>query len=167
MSEPQGSPVRKRRLDPEPSISAGLDAIDLATAAVLAYSSEDPTNPVEHLLTGCKGPGSRKWTSAQPDTVEQIVLEFDRPTSIARLVYEVEETARERTQEVRIEASSDDARTYQPVLTQEYTFSPHGATFEREELRVELHEVTHLRVVITPNKHGSGRATLSCLQLFG
>ena len=43
--------------------------------------------------------------SARRDTIEHIVLEFDRPQAISRLVYEVEETTRERTQEVRVEVS--------------------------------------------------------------
>jgi hypothetical protein len=45
--------------------------------------------------------------SARPDTAEHIVVEFDQPQAISRLVYEVEETRRERTQEVRVEASDD------------------------------------------------------------
>jgi hypothetical protein len=44
-----------------------------------------------------------------PDTTEHIVIEIDRPQAISGLVYEVEETTRERTQEVRVEASEDAA----------------------------------------------------------
>jgi hypothetical protein len=104
---------------------------------------------------------------AQWDTVEHIVFEFDRQQSISRLIYEVEETERERTQEVQIEASIDGGQTYRQVLVQEFTFSPRGATHQREDLRVDLHDVTHLRLVITPHKHGSGPATLSRLQIYG
>jgi hypothetical protein len=35
------------------------------------------------------------------------VVKFDQPQAISRLVYEVEETRRERTQEVRVEASDE------------------------------------------------------------
>ena len=43
--------------------------------------------------------------SARFDTIEHVVLEFDQPQTISRLVYEVEEATRERTQEVRVEVS--------------------------------------------------------------
>ena len=77
--------------------------IDIAASATIAYSSEDPAHPVEYLLDGHSGPGATRWISARPDTIERIVIEFDQPQAIARLVYEVEETMRERTQEVRVE----------------------------------------------------------------
>src|SRR5207253_7738787 len=67
-----------------------------------------------------------------PDTIQHIVVEFDRPQSVSRLVYEVEETMRERTQEVRVEVSEDGARSYRQILVQEYNFSPAGATYQRE-----------------------------------
>ena len=61
--------------------------------------------------------------SARPDTIEHIVLEFDQPQTISRLVYEVEEATRERTQEIRVEVSEDGGRTYRQILVQEYTLS--------------------------------------------
>ena len=64
-------------------------------------------------------PGGTRWVSARPDTAEHIVVEFDQPRSISRLVHEVEETTRERTQEVRVEASDDGGRTYRQILVQE------------------------------------------------
>jgi len=85
---------------------------------------------------------------------------------ISRLVYEVEETLRERTQEVRVEVSDDGARTYRQILVQEYNFSPRGATYQREEQRLDLPRVTHLRLTIVPNKSGSGTARLTALRLF-
>ena len=104
--------------------------------------------------------------SARADTIEHIVLEFDRPQMISRLVYEVEEATRERTQEVRVEVSEDGAQTYRQILVQEYNFSPGGATYQREEQRLDLGRVTHLRLTIVPNKNGSGTATLTALRLF-
>jgi hypothetical protein len=104
--------------------------------------------------------------SARPDTLEHIVVEFDRPQAISRLVYEVEETVRERTQEVRVEVSEDGARTYRQILVQEYNFSPRGATYQREEQRLDLHWVTHLRLTIVRNKNGSGTATLTALRFL-
>jgi hypothetical protein len=92
------------------------DEIDIACCATVAYSSEDPAHPVENLLDGQSGPGGTRWLSARPDTAEHILVEFDEPQAISRLVYEVEETRRERTQEVRVEASDDGGRTYRQIL---------------------------------------------------
>jgi hypothetical protein len=41
------------------------------------------------------------------------------------------------------------------VLVQEYTFSPQGATFQHEEVRMDLSAITHLSLTIVPNKSGS------------
>jgi hypothetical protein len=118
------------------------------------------------LLDRRSGPGTTRWISARPDTVEHIVVEFDPPQAIGRLVYEVEEAIRERTQEVRVEVSEDGGRTYRQILVQEYTFSPRGATYQCEEQRFNLDQVSHLRFTIVPNKNGSGTATLTALRLF-
>jgi hypothetical protein len=47
--------------------------------------------------------------SARPDTIEHIVLEIDQPQTIARLVYEVEEELRERTQEYALKSRRTEA----------------------------------------------------------
>ncbi len=160
------STIRKRKLDQSETPASTSGALDLARVASVAYSSEDPAHPIEHLFDGQSGPGSSRWAAAQADTVERIVIEFDQPQSVRRLVYEVEETQRERTQEVHVEASTDAGRTYRRVLVQEYTFSPHGATFQREDLALDVRDVTHLQLSIVPNKRGSGTATLTSLGLY-
>ena len=76
--------------------------------------------------------------SARFDTIEHLVVEFDQPQTISRLMYEVEEATRERTQEVRVEISEDGARTYRQILGQEYNFSPRGATYQREVRRLRI-----------------------------
>jgi hypothetical protein len=53
--------------------------------------------------------------SARTDTIEHLLVEFDQPQTISRLMFEVEETTRERTQEVRVEVSEDGARTYRQI----------------------------------------------------
>jgi hypothetical protein len=160
------STLRKRRLEASRPPDDDSAAIDLASVATIDYSSEDPVHPVERILDEQTGPGGSYWAAAQPDTTEQFVVAFDRPQSISRLVYEVEETQRERTQEMHIEASTAGDQTYRPIVVQEYTFSPRGATFEREDLRLDLRDVTHLRLTLVPNKHGSGVAILTSLRLF-
>jgi F5/8 type C domain len=159
--------LRKRPLEADAAASGrAANEIDIAACATISYSSENPDHPVEHLLDGRSGPGATRWMSARADTIEHIVLEFDRPQAISRLVYEVEEATRERTQEVRVEVSEDGAQTYRQILVQEYNFSPGGATYQRQEQRLDLGRVTHLRLTIVPNKNGSGTATLTTLRLF-
>lgn len=161
------SGLRKRPLEADAAANAGAaGAIDIAACATIAYSSEDPAHPVEHMLDGDTGPGATRWISVRLDTVEHIVVEFDQPQAISRLAYEVEEAERERTQEVHVEVSEDGGRTYRQILVQEYTFSPQGATYQREEQRFNLRQVTHLRLTIVPNKNGSGTATLTTLRLY-
>jgi F5/8 type C domain len=167
MSDASPSNLRKRQLGSHGETrTPPAGEIDIASCAVIAYSSEDPAHPVEHLLDGRSGPGATRWMSSRPYVTEQIVVEFDQPQGISRLVYEVEEAIRERTQEVRLEVSEDGGRTYRQLLVQEYTFSPRGATYQREEQRLNLHQVSHLRLTIVPNKNGSGTATLTSLRLF-
>jgi hypothetical protein len=144
----------------------GADEIDLGRAATIRYSSEDAGHPVEHMLDGTSGPGATHWSAAQADTTEEIVVAFDRPQAVSRLVYEVEERASPRTQEVRLAISEDGGRSWRQTLVQEYNFSPGGATYQHEDLRFERRPVTHLRLTIVPNKNGSGTATLTSLRLF-
>ena len=159
--------IRKRLMSEQGSTPPERPGeIDIASHATLVYSSEDPDHPLEHLIDGDCGRGATRWASARPNTTERIVLEFDRPQQISCLVYEVEECRQERTQEVRVEVSSDHGRTYRQVLVQEYTFSPQGAIFQHEELRLELPAITHLSLTIVPNKSGSGIASLTALRLF-
>jgi hypothetical protein len=167
MDQPETARIRKRLMREEGSAPAeSLGEIDISRQAHFAYSSEDPNHPLEHLVDGRHGRGSTRWASARVDATERIVLEFDQPQVISRLVYEVEESEQARTQEVRVEISTDRGRTYRQVLMQDYTFSPHGATFQHEDLRLDLPAITHLRLTIVPNKGGSGVATLTSLRLF-
>src|SRR6201997_4583949 len=98
------SRLRKRPLEADAATSArAAGEIDIAGGPTIAYSSEEPAHPVEHMLDGQSGPGATRWMSARPDTTEHIVIEFDRPQTISRLVYEVEERMGGRTQERREE----------------------------------------------------------------
>src|SRR5260370_12556771 len=95
------SRIRKRLLSEQSSISPeGPGEIDVASHATLVYSSEDPDHPLEHVIDGHCGRGGTRWASARPNTTERIVLEFDHPQRISRLMYEVEECWQPRTQEV-------------------------------------------------------------------
>ena len=154
----QSPRIRKRQLEADPATSArAAGEIDIVGGATIAYSSEHPAHPVEHMLDGCSGPGATRWVSARPDTVEHIVIEFDRPQAISRLAYEVEEEMRERTQQGRAVVSEDSGRTYRQILAQDYTFSPRGATYPREEQSFTRVQATHLRFTIVPNKMATAR----------
>lgn len=97
---------------------------------------------------------------------EEIVIEFDSPEHISRIIFDAEELHTERTQQVTIETSMDGGQTFRKCLMQEYTFSPGGSTYQREDLSFDLHDVTHLRLIVVPNKGGAGTASLTSVRLF-
>ena len=79
---------------------------------------------------------------------------------------EVEELEVSRTRELRLSVSHDGGQTYREMRRQEYTFSPPGTTFERENWAVLAEGVTHLQLWMKPDKGGkSCRATLTALVL--
>jgi hypothetical protein len=146
--------------------SSHLTELDLAACATIHFSSEDPAHPIEHMIDGSSGRGATRWASAQPNRREEIVLQFDEPQHISHVAFEAEEPHAERTQEVRAEYSLDGGRSYREAFVQEYNFSPGGSTYQCENLGLELRGVTHLRLVVVPNKGGSGTATLTSLRIF-
>jgi len=161
------SRMRKRLMSEQVSECVGRPGqIDVASLATFRYSSEHPDHPLDHLIDGRCGRGGTRWASARANTTECIELEFEPAQEISRLIYEVEEYRVERTQQVRVEVSTDRGRIYRQVLAQDYTFSPEGATFQHEEIHLELRPITHLKLTIVPNKGGSGVATLTSLRLF-
>ena len=167
MDETDTHRIRKRLMSDQISLpAASAGEIDIARHAALAYSSEDPNHPLEHLFDGHFGPGATRWASARPNATEYIVLEFDHVQRVSRLLYEVEERLEQRTQEVRVQVWTDHDRTYHQVLVQDYNFSPQGATFEHEDVPLDLPAISHMRLIIVPNKAGSGVATLTSLRLF-
>src|SRR3954469_4498416 len=107
------------------------DAIDIAAVATVLVTSEDPRHPVDHAFDGSRGPGGSRWVAGGPGE-QAVILAFDAPQAIRRVALEVEEPEVARTQEVQLAVSGDGGRTYRELVRQEYTFSPTGATFERE-----------------------------------
>ena len=58
------SRLRKRPLETDAATNArAVGEIDIAGCATIAYSSEDPAHPVEHMLDGRSGPGATRWIS--------------------------------------------------------------------------------------------------------
>jgi hypothetical protein len=148
-----------------PAVLSSRHDVDVATLATVLVSSETPEFPVDNVFDGHYGPGGTRWIAAEPG--EQVLtVAFDTPQLLQGIVLEVEEREVERTQELSVALSADGGQTYRELLRQEYTFSPAGATFEREEWTVPSQEVTHVRLRIKPDKGGRPcRAALTTLAL--
>lgn len=136
----------------------------MAAVAAILLTSEDPNHPIENALDGQRGPGSSRWMAIEPGD-QTIVLAFDRPQSIRRIALEVEDDAC-RTQVMRVSVSSSRGWKYQELLCQEYNLNPKGSTYRRDRYSVTADRVTHLKLLINPDKGGKPfRATLTSLQV--
>ena len=139
--------------------------IDIAAVATVLVTSEDPGHPIDHAFDEHRGPGGTRWIAGEPGE-QTLILAFDAPQAIRRVILEVEEPEVARTQELQLAASTDGGQTYRELLRQEFNFSPQGSTFEREDWAVQAEGVTHLRLVIKPDKGGTPcRATITSLAL--
>ena len=98
--------IRKRLMNEQSLTSPEAPGeIDIARHATLAYSSEDPDHPLEHLIDRHFGRGATRWASARQDAAEHIVLEFDLSQPISRLVYEAEECWQDRAELYRLRSN--------------------------------------------------------------
>lgn len=158
--------LRKQRLTDDALAGASRSGEkDVAAIATVLVTSEAPEHPVDHVFDGRRGPGGSRWVAAEPGE-QRLILAFDTPQTLRTISVEVEEPSLSRTQEHHLSVSCDGGRTYQELRRQEYTFSPPGTTFEREAWAVALEGVTHLQLVIAPDKGGRPcRATLTSLVL--
>jgi hypothetical protein len=139
--------------------------IDIAAVATVLVTSEASDHPVDHAFDDNGGPGGSRWVAGEPGQ-QTLIVAFDDPQAIRRVVLEIEETEVARTQELQLALSIDGGRTYREVLRQEYNFSPPGTDFEREDWAVRADGVTHLRLVIKPDKGGQPcRASITSLVL--
>jgi hypothetical protein len=128
-------------------------------------TSETAEHPIEHAFDGRRGPGASRWIAATPGE-QTLILAFDAPQRIRRVLLEIEESGVDRIQELQLAISVDGGQTYRECLRQEYNFSVSGTTFEREDWAVDGEAVTHLRLWIKPDKSGrDSRASLTCLAL--
>ena len=162
-----GAMLRKQILKVPTTIQAPvLGQIDVADVAIVLVTSEDPDHPVDHAFDSDSGQGGSRWVAGGPGE-QVLILAFDAPQSIRRVLLEVEEREVARTQEIQLACSGDVGRTYRELVRQEYNFSPPGTTFEREDWTVATEAVTHLRLQIKPDKGGkSCRATITSLTLW-
>ena len=138
---------------------------DIVALATVGVTSEAADYPIDNVFDSHRGPGGSRWVAGAPGP-QRLLLTFDAPQTLRRLRLEVEERDVSRTQELEVAISRDRGQTYQTLLRQEYTFSPPGTTFEREAWAIPAEGVTHLQLVITPDKGGAPcHATLTTLAL--
>jgi hypothetical protein len=155
--------LRKQILNDRPAVGAPrLDVKDIPALATVLVTSEETQHPVDHLFDASGGPGGTRWI-AGADGDQTLVLAFDTPQTIRAIGIEAEEPSATRTNVLTISLSEDGGRTYRERIRQEFNFSP-GTTFEREEWSMPADRVSHIRIVIQPDKgHAPHRATLTSL----
>lgn len=137
--------------------------LDIAVTATVLVTSEAADAPIDNVFDHRRGPGGSRWIAAAPGE-QRLILAFDTPQTLQQISLEVEECDVSRTQELQLSVSEDGGRTYRELVRQEYTFSPPGTIFEREEWTVKATGATHLQLWIKPDKGGKlCRATLTSL----
>jgi hypothetical protein len=158
--------LRKQIIRPSTATPALMPGeIDIAAVATVLVTSEAPEHPVDFAFDHHRGPGGNRWIAGEPGE-QTLILAFDAPQAIRRVALEVEEPEVARTQELQLAVSTDGGRTYREVLRQEYNFSPPGTSFEREDWTLDAVGVTHLRLMIRPDKGSKPcRATITSLAL--
>jgi hypothetical protein len=161
-----GTKLRKHLLTAQPLASGSQSgAKEIAAIAAVWVTSEAADAPIDHAFDHQGGPGGSRWVAAGPGE-QRLILAFDTPQTLHTISLQVEEPEVSRTQVLLLSISRDGGQTYQELRRQEYTFSPPGTTFEHEEWAVTVEGVTHLQLVITPDKGGAPyRATLTSLAL--
>jgi len=158
--------LRKHLLVDHPAErSAGPEEKGIAALATVWVTSEAAAYPIDNVFDSYRGPGGSRWVAEAPGP-QRLLLAFDAPQTLRVLHLEVEERDVSRTQELQVAISRDGGHTYQTLLRQEYTFSPPGTTFEREDWAVRAEGVTHLQLWMKPDKGGAPyHATLTTFAL--
>jgi hypothetical protein len=165
---PSGGTMLRKHLLTAPPLARVSPSGEKAIAAIATVwvTSEAADAPIDHAFDQSRGPGGSRWVAAAPGE-QRLILAFDTPQTIRMISLEVEEPEVSRTQVLNMSMSCDGGQTYQELRRQEYTFSPPGTTFEREEWAVKVEGVTHLQLVIVPDKGGQPcRATLTSLDVL-
>jgi hypothetical protein len=139
-------PIRKRLIQPaRPTRAPAWLAVE--ELAQIEVTSEDREHPIDSALIGDRGSG---WRASGPG--EQLIrLIFDEPRAIRLIHLVFAEADQERSHEFILQWSSDRGRTYQPIVRQQFSFSPSGATQEVEDYEVDLNGVTDLQLHIIPD----------------
>lgn len=121
---------------------------DLEAIADVEVSSEHPDHPIEAALL----PGySQGWRASTPGK-QAIRLRFKQAQQIHCVQLDFLESACQRSQEYVLRVSQDDGETFQDIARQQWNFSPEGSTSETELHHVEKSHVTHIELIITPDR---------------
>lgn len=139
------------------SVTAGAaipdpaNTIDIIRNAEVIATSESESCPLDNIVDGSTGPGSSQWEAGSTGA-QTLIFKFDVPQNITGIDYEIEEREVARTQEVCFDVSIDSGAHFREILRQEYNFSPNGSTYQREELKLDIPQVTELKMTIKPDK---------------
>ena len=153
--------LRKRVGQQEEEIEAP-SWLRLEALAEVTVSSADGSAPIDAAVVDGIAGG---WRAGVPGA-QWLRIRFDRPQEVAVIHLVFEETGEERLQEFALRWSDDGARTYRPLVRQQFSFSPSGATREVEHYHVNLRGVTDLELHIVPDVSRRPRfATLAALRL--
>ena len=138
--------LRKRIVPPDsPAVEHAW--LPVEQVAQVEVSSEDPEWPVDGaLLEGSE----RGWRAAGAGE-QKLRIRFDEPRTLSVIHLAFEEPAHERVQEFALQWSSDGGRRFQPLVRQQFVFSPGGATRQTEDYAVNLQGVTDLELHIIPD----------------
>jgi hypothetical protein len=143
-----------------------VQKLPLPALAEVHATSEDAAHSILLAFDDGEGPGGTYWKAGDPGE-QTVTVAFREGCRLAQVTMHVEEREVTRTQEAQLALSTDGGRMYRELLRQEFTFSPEGATWEEERWTVQQDGVTHVRLVIKPDK---GRkdlyATLTTLGLW-
>ena len=157
--------LRKQLIEEATATQSQEGEIPVAAVATVLVTSETTDHPIDNVFDRRKGPGGSRWVAQMPGE-QVVILAFDVPQRISKVSLEVEEQTISRTQELALSVSMDGGKTYRELVRQEYNFSSPGSTFEREEWTVSADMVTHLRLLIKPDKGNKVcKATLTSLVL--
>jgi hypothetical protein len=153
--------LRKRigHTDSELEARGWLNLEDLAHVEV---SSEDAGWPIEGALLDGSTAG---WRAAHPGE-QRMRIRFDAPHDLRHVHLVFDEAARVRVQEFALRWSDDGGQTFRPLVRQQFSFSPTGATREVEDYSVSLAGVTDLELHLIPDiSHQPAVATLTAWRL--
>lgn len=156
--------MRKRvvGLEPAERISGEEGFLDLERCALVEVTSEDPAHPIESALLPGHPDG---WRAAGPGRQTVRIL-FDEPQRVRRVRLVFEEPRLERTQEFALSWSPSGSEPVRPLVRQQYTFSPGGATRQVEDYSFDLAGATALELEIVPDIGGGGTcASLASLRI--
>ena len=104
--------LRKRFLKGR-SIKPKIDTseLNITASACIVVTSESRDHPVQNAFDGHRGPGGSEWIAEGPGE-QAIVLVFDSPQTIRRILFEAEEEEFARSQEVRLLISRNNGGTF-------------------------------------------------------